>query len=93
MEEIQTFHSSYFLGKSYFSNNRLQNYLILPLFYKTINKLTATQTIEALESNGLSSESIATPATSDNNFSHNTKSFRGSKISLKYDLSCVKHQR
>ena len=90
MEEIQTFNSSFFLGKSYFSNNRLQNYLILPLFYKTINKLTATQTIEALESNGLSSESIATPA---NNFSHNTKSFRGSKISLKYDLSCVKHQR
>ena len=68
MEEIQTFHSSFFLGKSYFSNNRLQNYLILPLFYKTINKLTATQTTEALESNGLSSESIATPATSDNNF-------------------------
>ena len=58
MEEIQTFNSSFFLGKSYFSNNRLQNYLILPLFYKTINKLTATQTIEALESNGLSSESI-----------------------------------
>ena len=71
MEEIQTFLLSFFLGKSYFSNNRLQNYLILQLLYKNINKLTATQTSEALESNGLLSGSIVAPATSENNFSPN----------------------
>ena len=47
MEKLQTFDLSFFIGKSYFSYDESQNYLIFEPVYNTFIRLTCTETIIA----------------------------------------------
>ena len=65
----QTFHLSYFLGKSHFENNEKQNYIVFQPDFKYFKTPSAKNIqIVAWKCNGLSEESIKSLITSDNSF-------------------------
>ena len=68
MDKLKTFDSSYFIGKSHFEEDGVQNYLVFqPIVrYFIVNTITNTSYVSSWKSKGLSAESIKPPATSDN---------------------------
>ena len=70
IEKLQTFHLSFFIGKSYFSDDGSQNFLMFQPFYKTSTMPAGlTHTIKEWESTGLSNEKIEPLCTANNNLS------------------------
>ena len=68
MNELKTFHSGYFIGKSHFEEDCTQNYLVFqPIhkYFKFVN-INNEWYITSWQSKGLSSVSIKPPSTSDN---------------------------
>ena len=55
---LQAYDLCFLIGKSYFSNDESENYLIFQSNFNTFKQLTGTEIIVAWESKGLSSESI-----------------------------------
>ena len=55
---LQAHDLCFLIGKSYFSNDELENYLIFQSIFNNFKRLTGTETIVAWESKGLSPESI-----------------------------------
>ena len=91
MNKLKTFDSGYFIGKSHFEQDGVQNYLVFqPLnkYFKVI--ITAnTKYISSWQSKGLSDKSIKPPATSD--YKLNPKvNYYGTKIRLEFRGSCLK---
>ena len=66
LKKLKTFDSSYFIGKSHFEENGTQNYLVFQPINKYFKVITNTDYISSWKSKGLSTESIKSPATSDN---------------------------
>ena len=68
LNQIKTFDLGYFIGKSHFEEDGVQNYLVFqpitPYFKVTGN----TNIISSWKSKGLSAETINSPTTSDNSF-------------------------
>ena len=61
--KLKTFDSSYFIGKSHFEEDGVQNYLVFqPIIkYFKVNTMTNTGYILSWKSKGLSAESIKPP--------------------------------
>ena len=68
MNKLKTFGSTYFICKSHFEEDSVQNYLeFQPIIrYFKVNTITNTDYISSWKSKGLSAESIKPPTTSDN---------------------------
>ena len=68
MDKLKTFDSSYFIGKSHFEEDGVQNYLVFqPIVrYFIANAITNTSYVSSWKSKGLSAKIIKPPATSDN---------------------------
>ena len=66
MNQLKTFDSSYFIGKSHFEEDGVQNYLVFQPLNKCFKVITGTDYISSWKSKGLSVESIKPPTTSDN---------------------------
>ena len=68
LNKLKTFDSSYFIGKSHFEEDGVQNYLVFqPLVrYFKVDTITNTSYVLSWKSKGLSTESIKQPTTSDN---------------------------
>ena len=67
LNQLKTFDSGYFIGKSHFDNeDGTQNYLVFQPLNKYFKLITSTDYILSWKSKGLSSESIKPPTTSDN---------------------------
>ena len=66
--KLKTFDSSYFIGKSHFEEDGVQNYLAFqPIVrYFKVDTITNTSYVSSWKSKGLSTESIKPPTTSDN---------------------------
>ena len=66
--ELKTFDSSYFIGKSHFEADGVQKYLVFqPIVrYFKVNIITNADSVSSRKSKGLSAESIKLPITSDN---------------------------
>ena len=67
-KKLKTFDSSYFIGKSHFEEDGVQNYLVFQPLNKYFKVITNANTkyISSWQSKGLSDETIKPPATSDN---------------------------
>ena len=63
LNKLQTFDSSYFIGKSHFEEGDTQNYLVFQsvIRYFKVNSITNTDYISSLKSKGLPAESINPP--------------------------------
>ena len=67
-KKLKTFDSSYFIGKSHFEEDGVQNYLVFQPLNKYFKVITNANTkyISSWQSKGLSDKIIKPPATSDN---------------------------
>ena len=88
-KKLQTFDSSYFIGKNYFEEDGTQNYLVFQPVSRYYKIIANTKFISSWESKGLSNKTITPYATSDNSLTqligHNDV-----KIRLKFNKSCLK---
>ena len=66
MNELKTFDSSYFIGKSHFDEDVTQNYLVFKPLNKHFKLITNADYVSSWKSKGLSSKSIKPPARSNN---------------------------
>ena len=68
LNKLKTFDSGYFIGKSHFEEDGVQNYLVFQPLNKCFKVITNANTkyISSWQSKGLSDEIIKPPATSDN---------------------------
>ena len=67
LNQLKTFDSGYFIGKSHFDNeDGTQNYLVFQLLNKYFKLITNTHYVSLWKSKGLFDEGIKPPTTSDN---------------------------
>ena len=88
LNKLKDFDTSYFIGKSHFEEDGVQNYLIFQPMYKYF-KTTNSDYILSWISKGLSNESI-TPPSAANNFLTPSLNYLGPKIRVKFSGSCLK---
>ena len=91
---LKTFDSSYFIGKSHFEEDGVQNYLVFQPInkYFKVNTNTNTDYILPWKSKGLSAESIKPPTTSDNSLTPDLN-YYGTKTRVKFTGSCLKQSK
>ena len=94
LNKLKTFNSSYFIGKSHFEEDGVQNYLVFQPLNKYFKVITNANTkyISSWQSKGLSDKSIKPPATSD--YKLNPKvNYYGTKTRLEFRGSCLKQDK
>ena len=64
LNQLKTFNSGYFIGKSHFEEDGTQNYLLFQPMSKYFKLMTNTLYILSWQSKGLSNENIDLPNTS-----------------------------
>ena len=91
LNKLNTFDSSYFIGKSHFEEDGVQNYLVFQprIRYFKVNTITNTDYVSSWKSKGLSAESIKPPATSDNSLTPRLN-YYGNKVRVKFTGRCLK---
>ena len=89
MNELKTFDSSYFIGKSHIDEDGTQNYLIFQPLNKYFKLIINTDYVSSWKSKGLSAENIKPPRTSDNSLTP-IGSYYGTKMRGKFTGSCLK---
>ena len=85
----------YFIGKSYFEEDGVQNYLIFQAIYRCFKVFSITQYLEYVSewrSKGLSNESFKAISTSDDSLNP-TLNYHGAKIRVKFTGDCSKQQK
>ena len=89
MNKLKTFDSSYFIGKSHFEEDGVENYLIFQPITRYFKVIGNTNMISSWKSKGLSAETIKPPTTSDNSLAP-TLSYSVTKTKLRFTGSCLK---
>ena len=94
LNKLKTFDSGYFIGKSHFEGDGVQNYLVFQPLNKYFKVITNANTkyISSWQSKGLSDESIKPPATSDHKFNPKVN-YYGTKTRLEFRPSCLKQDK
>ena len=92
LNELNAFDSGYFIGKSHFEEDGVQNYLVFQPMYRYFKMITNTDYISSWKSKGLSAESIKPPTTSDNSLTP-ALSYYGTKTRVKFTGSCLKQSK
>ena len=91
LNKLKTFDSSYFIGKSQFEENGIQDYLVFQPMYRYF-KIDSSCHISSWTSKGLSNESIKPPSAPDN-FLTPSLNYLGTKIRVKFSGSCLKQDK
>ena len=91
-KKLKAFDLSYFIGKSHFEEDGVQNYLVFQPLKKYFKIVASTNYISSWQSKGLSDETIKPPSTSDNSLNPKV-SYYGTKTRLKFRESCLKQDK
>ena len=89
LNKWKTFDLSYFIGKSYFEEDGVQNYLVFQPIIRYFKVITNTDYISSRKSERLSAESIKPPTTSDNSLTPELN-YYSNKVRVKFTGSCLK---
>ena len=89
LKTLKTLDLSYFIGKNYFEEDGSQNYLVFQPISRYFKIISNTKFISSWKSKGLSDETIAPYATSDNSLTPLIDHY-GVKVRLKCNGSCLK---
>ena len=92
LNELITFDSSYFIGKSRFEEDGTQNYLVFQPINRYYKVIANTDYVSSWKSKGLSAEIIKPPATSDNSLTP-VVSYYGTNTRVKFIGSCLKQPK
>ena len=90
LNKLKTFDSSYFIGKSHFEEDGIQNYLVFQPIIRYFKLIVNNDYILSWKSKGLSAESIKPPTTSDNSLTPGLN-YYGNKVRVKFTGSCLKN--
>ena len=95
LNKLKTFDSGYFIGKSHFEEDGVQNYLVFqPIVrYFKVDTITNTSYVSSWKSKGLSAESIKPPTTSDNSLTPELNYYDDFKVKVKFTKSCLKQPK
>ena len=91
LNKLKTFDLSYFIGKSHFEEDGVQNYLV----FQPLNwyfKIGNYDYVLSWKSEGFSTESI-TPPSALNNFPNPSLNYLGTKIRVRFRGSCLKQSK
>ena len=90
LKKLKAFALSYFIDKSHFEEDGVQNYLVFqPIArYFKVNTITNTDYVSSRKSKGLSAESIKPLTTTDNSLTPELN-YYGTKTRLKFNGSCL----
>ena len=89
LKTLKTLDLSYFIGKNYFQEDGSQNYQVFQPISRYFKIISNTKFISSWKSKGLSDETIAPYATSDNSLTPLIDHY-GVKVRLKFNGSCLK---
>ena len=92
LNKLKTFDSSYFIGKSHFEEDGVQNYLVFQPLNKYFKVIASTNYVSSWQSKGLSNETIMPPSTSDNSLNP-TVNYYGTNARLEFRGSCLKQDK
>ena len=92
LNKLNTFDSSYFIGKSHFEEDGTQNYSVFQPINKYFKVVTSTDYVSLWKSKGLSDETIKPSTTSDNSLTP-ALSHYGTKTKVKFTGSCLKQPK
>ena len=92
LNKLKTFDSSYFIGKSHFEEDGVQNYLVFQPLNKYFKVIASTNYVSSWQSKGLSDKTIKPLATSDNSLNPKV-SYYGAKARLEFRGSCSKQDK
>ena len=92
LNNLKTFDSSYFIGKSHFEEDDTQKCLVFQPLNKYFKVITNTDYISSWKSKGLSAKSIKPPTTSDNGLTP-ALSYYGTKTRVKFTGSCFQQSK
>ena len=92
LKKLKTFDFGYFIEKSDFEEDGVQNYLVFQLVYRYFKFIANTNFISEWISKGLSSESIKLHATSGNSLAAAINNY-GTKTRVKFTGSCLKQSK
>ena len=84
LNKLKTFESNYFIGKSHFAEDGVQNYLVFqPIIrYFKVNTITNTDYVSSWKSKGLSDESIKQPTAYDSSLTPELNLWYQNKVKL-----------
>ena len=92
LNELKAFDFGYFIRKSHFEEDGVQNYLVFQLVYRYFEFIGNTNFISEWISKGLSSESIKPPTTSDNSLAPAINNY-GTKTRVTFTGSCLQQSK
>ena len=95
MNKLKTFDSSYFIGKSHFEEDGMQNYLVFqPInkYFKVIANNDYVSSLKLYLIIELSAETIKPPTAFDNSLTP-AVSYYGTKTRVKFVGSCLKQSK
>ena len=92
LKKLKAFDLSYFIGKSHFEEDGVQNYLVFQPLKKYFKIVASTNYISSWQCKGLSDETIKPPSTSDNSLNPKS-SYHGTKTRLEFRESCLKQDK
>ena len=91
-KKLKPFDWSFFIGKSHFKEDGVQNHLLFQPLNKYFKVIASTNYISSWQPKGLSDETIKAPTTSDNSFNAKV-SYYGAKARLEFRGSCLKQDK
>ena len=89
LNNLKTFDSSYFIGKSHLEEDGVQNYLVFQPLIRYFKLNGSTGCISSWKSKGLSAETIEPPSTSIISISPQF-SFYSARMRVEFTESCLK---
>ena len=92
LNKLKTFDFAYFVGKSHFKEDGVQNYLVFQPVYIYFKFIANTNFISEWISRGLSSESIKPPTTSNNSLAPAVINY-GTKTRVRFTGSCLQQSQ
>ena len=92
LNKLKTFDSSYFIGKSYFEEDGVQNYLVFQPINKYFKSITNSNYVLSWISKGLSNESIKPPS-APSNFLTPSLNYLGTKTRVNFSGSFLKQDK
>ena len=92
MNQLKTFYSSYYIGKSHVEEDGTQNYLVFQPLNKYFKVIDNTDYVSSWKYKGLSAESIKPSTASDNSLTP-ALNYYGTKTRVKFTGSCLEQPK
>ena len=88
LNQLKTFDSSYYRGKTYFEEDGTQNYLLFQPMYRHFNQIN-NDYVSPWKSKGLYNENV-TASSAPNNFLNPLLEYLGTMLRVRFSGSCLK---